>query len=118
MEDEVGVRLAVDVHGVKVIGLDDVGPDQYPQGVIGGEALEKSMPGIIPHHRVVIQVFGQGEFVDLDSTFESPDNSIFVLEIFFGFLSSVQIKCLEPLGKSIKLRLVLKLIWVNLIKKF
>ena len=116
MKDEVGVCLAVDVHRMEVISLHDVGPDKHPQGVIGGKTLEKSMARIIAHHRVVIKVLGQWEFVDLDSTLESSDNPIFVLEIFLGFLPSVQIKCLEPLGKSIKLRLVLKLIWINLIK--
>ena len=102
---------------MEVISLDDVDSDQHPQRVIGGKALEKSVPRIISHHRVVIKVFGQREFIDLDSTLESPDNPIFVLKIFLRFLSSVQIKCLEPLGKSIKLRLVLQLIWINLIKK-
>ena len=102
---------------MEVISLDDVDSDQHPQGVIRGKALEKSMSWIISHHCVVIKVFGQREFIDLDSTLESPDNPIFVLEIFLRFLSSVQIKCLEPLGKSIKLRLVLQLIWINLIKR-
>ena len=117
MKDEVGVRLAVDIHRMEVIGLHDVGSDQHPQGVIGGKTLEKSMSRVISHHRVVIKVFGQREFVNLDSTLESSDNPIFVLEIFLRLLSSVQIKCLKPLGESIKLRLVLKFIWVNLIKE-
>ena len=39
LEDEVGVGLAVDVHRVEVVGLDDVDPHEDVQGVVGGEAL-------------------------------------------------------------------------------
>ena len=39
VEDEVGVGLAVDVHRVEVVGLDDVDPHEDVQGVVGGEAL-------------------------------------------------------------------------------
>ena len=44
LEDEVGVGLAVDVHRVEVVGLDDVDPHEDVQGVVGGEALSNQRP--------------------------------------------------------------------------
>ena len=39
LEDEVGVGLAVDVHGMEVVGLDDVHSHEDVQGVVGGKTL-------------------------------------------------------------------------------
>lgn len=39
LEDEVGVGLAVDVHGVQVVGLDHVHSHEDVQGVVGGQTL-------------------------------------------------------------------------------
>ncbi len=41
MEDEVGVGLPVDVHGVKVVGLDHVDSDKNVKGIVGWKALLK-----------------------------------------------------------------------------
>ena len=43
VEHEVGIGLAVDVHGVEVVGLDHVDADQNVQGVIGRETLKKNL---------------------------------------------------------------------------
>jgi hypothetical protein len=40
LEHEVGVGLAVDVHRVEVVGLDDVDTDQNVQRIVGREALQ------------------------------------------------------------------------------
>ena len=42
MEDDVGVGLAVDVHGVKVVGLHHVDADENVEGVVGGKTLSKT----------------------------------------------------------------------------
>ena len=42
LEDQVGVGLAVDIHGVEVIGFHNVNSHQDTQRLIGGNSLEKS----------------------------------------------------------------------------
>ena len=41
MEDEVGVGLPVDVHGVEVVGLHHVGSDKHPDRLIAWKALQQ-----------------------------------------------------------------------------
>ena len=38
-ERDVGVRLAVEVHGMKVVGADDVHADKHVDGLVAGQAL-------------------------------------------------------------------------------
>ena len=39
VEDEVGVGLAVDVHGVQVVGLHHIGADQHSDWLVARKAL-------------------------------------------------------------------------------
>ena len=39
VEDEVGVGLAVDVHGVQVVGLHHIGADQHSDWFVARKAL-------------------------------------------------------------------------------
>ena len=43
LEDEVGVGLAVDVHGVQVVSLDHVHAHHHVQRVVGGETLKSEI---------------------------------------------------------------------------
>ena len=40
VEDEVGVGLAVDVHGVQVVGLHHIGADQHSDWLVARKALQ------------------------------------------------------------------------------
>lgn len=68
LQHKVGVRLAIDVHWVQVIGLHHIHPDQYTQGVIGWKSLEEAMSWVISHDGVVVQITRKRELVDLDCT--------------------------------------------------
>ena len=54
LQDEVGVCLAVDVHGMEVISLHDVDPDQHPDWLVGWKSLEESVFQISPHTNIII----------------------------------------------------------------
>ena len=36
------LEKAIDIHGVKVVGLDDVDPHQHPRRLIAGQPLQMS----------------------------------------------------------------------------
>ena len=42
LEDQVGIGLPVDIHGVEVVGFHNVNSHQDTQRIIGGNSLEKS----------------------------------------------------------------------------
>lgn len=89
LEDEVGVGLAVDVHGVEVVGFDDVHANQDVQRIVGRKTLklrwansdmcknscpkylEEAELRIESHDRVIIEVLGKRLFVDLDGTLQN-----------------------------------------------
>ena len=41
VEDEIGVGLPVDVHGVEVVGLHHIGAHKHPDRLVAGEALQQ-----------------------------------------------------------------------------
>lgn len=43
LKHEVRIRLAVDIHRVKIVCLYHVNPDEHVQGIIGGQALNHTV---------------------------------------------------------------------------
>ena len=67
---------------------------------------------LIERQLKIMEIYSGGGNVKIH--LELADNSVFVFKLFLRLLSSVEIKSLQPLRESFKLRLAFQLIGVNL----